>query len=89
MNPTEALAQLARAILNGGPPRPQGVRARVGDQFIEPVALSYAGRDESGTHEWVAMFDIHPDTVDGVHMDVLPGRTSVSFAFPTTTEDSP
>lgn len=89
MNPAEALAHLARAILNGGPPRPEGVRACVGDQLVEPVELSYTGQDADGTHEWVALFDIHPDTVNGLRMDLLPGHTSVSCAFPTTPEDSP
>lgn len=89
MNPAEAAGHLARAMFRGAPPRPQGVRARVGDQLIEPVELTYAGIGEEGTHEWVALFDIDPDTVDGIHADLLPGRTSISFAFPTTPEDSP
>lgn len=95
MNPAEALGHLTRALLRGAPPpeeeprRPEGVRARVGDQFIEPVDVSYVGIGQEGTHEWVALFDIDPDTVDGMHMDLLPGMTSVSFAFPTTPEDSP
>lgn len=95
MNPSEALGHLTRALLRGARPpeeeprRPEGVRARVGDQFIEPVELTYAGIDENGTHEWVALFDIDPDTVDGMHLDLLPGLTSVSFAFPIPPEDSP
>lgn len=89
MNPGEALGHLARAILNGGPPRPEGVRARIGDQLIDAVELSYAGVNDNGSHEWVATFDIDPDTVEGIHVDLLPGHTAVSFAFPIPPEDSP
>lgn len=89
MNPAEALGHLTRVLLHGAPRAPVGVRARVGDQFIEPVDLSYAGIGEEGTHEWVALFDIDPDTVEGMHVDLLPGMTSVSFAFPIPPEDSP
>lgn len=89
MNPAEALAQLARAMLNGGPPRPQGVRVRIGDQYIEPVELTYTGQNPLGNHEWLATFDVDGDDVDGVHVDVLPGRTSVALAFPISPENSP
>lgn len=88
MNPGEALGHLARALLNGAPPRPEGVRARVGDQLIDAVDLSYAGLNDNGSHEWVATFDIDPGDVEGIHVDLLPGHTAVSFAFPTDTEDS-
>jgi hypothetical protein len=89
MNPAEALAHLTRAMFQGAPPRPQGVRVRIGDQFIEPVALTYTGQNPLGNHEWLATFDVDGDDVDGLHVDVLPGRTSVALAFPINPEDSP
>jgi hypothetical protein len=37
----------------------------------------------------LATFDICGDDIDGLHVDVLPGRTSVALAFLINPEDSP
>lgn len=71
------------------PRRPQGVLAIVDGLPVEPVDVEYAGRDAAGDHQWIAMFDIEPDSVDSVHIDLLPGFTSVNFAFPKPSGDTP
>lgn len=68
------------------PRRPQGILAIVDGIPTEPVDVEYAGVDANGEHQWIAMFDAEPARVDSVHIDLLPGRTSVSFAFPTDPE---
>lgn len=89
MNAAEALAQLARALFNAGPPRPQGLRVRVGHQVIEAAELSYVGKNERGTHEWRATFDVVCEDIDGLHVDVLPAHTAVMISCLTNPEDSP
>jgi hypothetical protein len=89
MNAAEALAQLARAMLNGGPPRPEGVRVRVDGQLIEAAELSYIGQNAQGTHEWRATFNVAGDDIDGVHIDRLPGHTAVVISCLREPEDSP
>jgi len=89
MSPDEALARLARAMLNGGPPRPEGVRVRVNGQLIDAAEVSYIGQNAKGTHEWVATFNVAGDDIDGVHIDRLPGHTAVQISCLIDPEDSP
>lgn len=71
------------------PRKPQGVLAIVDGIPTEPVSVEYAGVDPTGEHQWIAVFDFNGDQVDSVHIDLLPGHTSVSFAFPTPTGEAP
>lgn len=89
MNPVEALVNLFTATFRGAPPRPEGVRASVRGQWIEPTHLNYVGKSASGSHEWVAQFDAHVDDIDDFRIGVLPGRTSIALAFRANREDSP
>lgn len=89
MNPVTALANLV-SFLHQGPDRPpQGVRVLVDDQWIEPVELVYVGKNERGYDEWMARFDALADDVTDLHIDLMPGRTSLSLAFLVNPEDLP
>jgi hypothetical protein len=89
VNIVKALAGLVSVLYHGEPRPPQGIRATMGDQWIEPVKVTYVGQNPLGNHEWLATFDVCGDDVDGLHIDVLPGRTSVALAFLINPEDSP
>lgn len=89
MNIVKALAGLVSVLYRGQPQEPQGIRASMGDQWVTPIELRYCGRNALGHHEWLARFDVYDDDVDGLHIDVMPGRTSLSFAFLTSPEDTP
>lgn len=89
MNPITALAKLVRFLHHGPARPPQGVRALVDDQWIEPIELVYVGKNERGNDEWIARFDVLGDDVNDFHIDLLPGRTSLAFAFLTDPGDTP
>lgn len=89
MNPITALAHLV-SFLHQGPARPpQGIRVLVDDQWIEPIELEYIGKNERGNDEWMARFDVLGEDVTDMHIDLMPGRTSLAFAFLINPEDIP
>ena len=88
MNPITALISLLGALA-GRPRRPRGVRVLVHDQWVTPHALEYIGKDDDGTDQWIARFNVSGDCVTDLHIDVMPGRSSLALAFPTEPEESP
>jgi hypothetical protein len=88
VNPITALVSLVGA-LQGRPRRPRGVRVLVHDQWVDAHELVYVGKDDDGTDQWIARFNVSGECVTDLHIDVLPGRCSLALAFPTEPEESP
>lgn len=61
------------------PRPPENVRLVRPDGSVLPVELVYAGQDEDGIHEWVAVAT-SPTIEEGTRLfcDVLPARTAIN-----------
>ena len=61
------------------PPSPEGVRIRHCDGTETPCTLTYSGRDEDGCRIWAADQPFDPLAGDRLQVELMPGRTVITF----------
>ena len=61
------------------PPCPEGVRIRHCDGTETPCTLTYSGRDEDGCRIWAADQPFDPLAGDRLQVELMPGRTVITF----------
>lgn len=70
------------------PRPPSGVSVIINGQPVDATKIEYEGVNANGSHQFTAVFDVGTEDIESVHIDLLPGNTSVGFAFDPPPEDT-
>lgn len=60
-------------------PRPEGVRVKHRDGTATECELAWGGVDDDGIALWEVSTPLNLTQGDSLHVDILPGRTSISI----------